>query len=208
MISHRLACLLVLGAATAAVTLAPRDASAQIMTVASRQLSSHSWMARECSDLACIRDMIQNEFSLTFVPVGANADMFARADAFVASNDLSAFVSDCPACKVSSRPFFIPPGLLFQLTNQHGGPPAVAVNGKSHAGGSAGDESNGVVTGSVSVVDLITPNGGAGAPGSMATLTTGGAADVTTNPEPATLALMATGLFGLIPVVARRRRSH
>ena len=31
-------------------------------------------------------------------------------------------------------------------------------------------------------------------------------ADVTTTPEPATVALMATGLLGLIPVIRRRRR--
>lgn len=41
-------------------------------------------------------------------------------------------------------------------------------------------------------------------------LTTGGVAtnDVTTTPEPATVALMATGMVGLVPLVRRRRKKN
>lgn len=199
MTSHRLASLLVLGVGAATVAFNPRTVRAQIMTVAATELSSRAWLGNACSDVACLRNMIAQNFSLTFVPVGASAELFRRAKAFVPSTDLSAFASDCQACKVDSRPFMIPPGLLFQLMSGQGGA------GKSHADADHDDDSKGspgagpVSAGGASAATL-------GAAQARSFANAAAVTEVTSNPEPSTIALMATGLVGLVPVLRRKRR--
>jgi hypothetical protein len=215
MTPHRFVSLLALGVTATSATLSPRPTSAQVIIVAATQLSNHAWLKSDCADMTCIRNAVQNSFTLTFVPVGASADLFERAEAFVASADLAAFMADCPACKVNNRPFMIPPGLLFQLAKDHGNGTMDSRNGKSKLTGSADDGDNDAVVaiggGSVSIV--MPAVGGAGASNSAGVVGKAAAlasapVDVTTNPEPATLVLMATGLFGLVPLLRRKRRDR
>lgn len=209
--SERVAFLLVVGVASVA-TLAPRSVSAQMVS-ATTQLNSRAWLKNECSNVSCMRSVIQNNVALSFVPVGATADLFARAEAFVASTDLSAFIDDCSQCKDTDRPFVVPPGLAFKLALGNGLPGGNS--GKSQSSGSGDDDSDDGV-GASNIPVMVPANGGLGGSNS-ATVGGNGASpallgaapvEVTTNPEPATIALMATGLIGLVPVIRRRRRSR
>jgi hypothetical protein len=213
MTPHRFVSLVALGVTATSATLSPRPTSAQVIIVAATQLSNHAWLKSDCADMTCIRNAVQNSFTLTFVPVGASADLFERAEAFVASADLAAFMADCPACKVNNRPFMIPPGLLFQLAKDHGNGTMDSQNGKSTGSADDGDNDAVVAIGGGSVSIVMPAVGGAGASNSAGVVGKAAAlasapVDVTTNPEPATLVLMATGLFGLVPLLRRKRRDR
>jgi len=217
MTPHRRSSSLVL-CAIAAVILSPRPASAQMISVSATQLSSHAWLENECADIACFKISLQNSFALSVVPADARAELFERANAFVGSADLGAFLAACPACTVTSRPFMIPPGLLFQLVDEHGNGSASGAHGNSAVSGSGDEGSNdrgiGNSSGSI-VVPASGATAGAG-PSNAAAVVAGANASalapaevaVTTSPEPATVLLIATGFLGLVPVVRRKRRNR
>ena len=217
MTPHRRSSSLVL-CAIAAVMLSPRPASAQMISVSATQLSSHAWIENECADIACFKISLQNSFALSVVPADARAELFERANAFVGSADLGAFLAACPACTVTSRPFMIPPGLLFQLVNEHGDGSVSGTQGNSAVSGSGDEGSNdrGIGNGGGSIVVPASGTTAGAGPSNAAALVAGGNVAaltpaeiaVTTSPEPATILLIASGFLGLLPAVRRKRRNR
>jgi hypothetical protein len=156
--------------------------------------------AKSCDVLLCAWEELlptTSTFSHSFGPPG-----LLSLDAF----------TDAIGYNASGGPAFIPRGFAFGLTklNGNGGPPGLVVAEAAHNrggnGGSATNPGGGSSSGAggggevaVSVTPSSTP-----ATGSVGTTDTD--VPVTTNPEPATVALFATGLFVLIPVIRRQRR--
>jgi hypothetical protein len=147
-----------------------------------------------------------------FVPVGGQflvGQSFTRA---------GAFSDGCPACKENNRPFFVPPGILMRLSD--------GVAGREFGLGIADGQRDGLADAGALGWDDDAREGNAQAVGSgsrmlpsssAASVQTVGAsviaatplvatAAVTVNPEPSTVLLIATGIFGLVPIIGRRRR--
>jgi len=165
-------------------------------------LGRSSWVSDPCAVAACP----QSNLTVAFVPVGSG---FLLGESFT---NRGAFADGCPACKENSRPFIIPPGILMRMSDGvssrgFGDEFASDENGGSaHGDASAGEEGGG---GSGSqALSSGTATAGTGAAvgtGTSVVYTSSLAATVTVNPEPATLILIATGMFGLVPIIRHRR---
>lgn len=194
--------------ANAAAMLGSHTALAQVATV-----SGNYWSAASCAGKSCA----QSSVTVGFVPVGGEflvGQSFTRA---------GAFSDGCPACKENNRPFFVPPGILMRLSD--------GVAGRGFGLGLAKFQVDGLDEDDVFGNDAHARNGDAGNAGdagdgstmSQAVASSGGASvqaigagvivntplvamAVTVNPEPSTIVLIATGLFGLVPLIGRRRR--
>ena len=194
---------------TMAIALGSLPATAQTVTFS----TTGAFSGGGCTATSCIFD----GFTLSFVPVGSNSYLSGSLV------DLGSFSTQCVSCTPGVIQGF-PSGVTFTLT----------VNQTSPSGGSGSFV--GSVSGSVafnpsfsSLVWLPSPStltlGTAGLVGTYAIVVdnTGNfniepptatqnpnptvvKAFVTTTPEPGTVALMATGMFGLIPVIRRRKR--
>jgi hypothetical protein len=127
--------------------------------------------------------------------------------------------TDCIGCIAIEGSAFSPRGFAFGLAklNGNGGAPGLVVSEAARAaggsngsapspGGPSGAEGVGLEVAS-SVTSSGTPpvTGAAAAAAAAVTATTD--VPVTTNPEPGTVALLATGLLVLVPVIRKQRRA-
>jgi len=160
--------------------------------------------AKSCTVLCSWDDLLPttSTFSGAFTPPG-----------------LLSFASftDCIGCLPSHGALFNPAGLAFGLSKLKGNsdaPGRTISEAARELGGNAGSANNpgaGVsnVRGvglqvATSVTSSVTPGSAIGAAtGDVSTSTD---VPVTTNPEPGTVALLATALFVLVPVIRRQRR--
>jgi hypothetical protein len=198
--------LRVLAASAAATVPASHTALAQIAT-----LSSNSWFGASCAGIACS----QGNVTVGFVPVGGE---FLVGQSFT---NRGAFADGCPACKDNNRPFFVPPGILMRVSD------GVASRQFGLGLGRAEGQAGGVDNDHAASVDDQTRDDDSHTPGTnQGTLSSSGTSSagqilssgviaatplvattaVTINPEPSTVLLIATGLFGLVPIIGRRRR--
>ena len=193
-------------AGAVAAALGSLPAAAQTATFS----TTGSFSGGGCGTTSCTFD----GFTLSFTPVGSNTFLSGSLI------DLGSFNTQCVTCTNGSMQGF-PSGVTFTLT----------INQTSPSAGSGAFV--GSVTGTVafnpsfsSLVWMPSPNTlGIGLANyalvvdntgnfNIAPPTTDAnpnptvvKAFVTVTPEPSTVALMATGMFGLIPVVRRRRRA-
>ena len=192
--------------AGAAVTLGSLTARAQTVTFSTTGVFSGGG----CTATNCAFD----GFTMSFTPVGS--------DTFLSGSlvDLGSFVTQCVSCTLGSMQSF-PSGVLFTLT----------INQTNPSGGTGSFV--GSVSGTVSfnpsfssLVWMPSPNNlNIGLTNYALVLDNTGnfnieapiasqnpnatvvKAFVTTTPEPSSMALMATGIVGLVPVMRRRRRA-
>jgi hypothetical protein len=189
----------------AAVSLGSLPARSQTVTFS----TTGAFSGGGCSTTSCAFD----GFTMSFTPVGSNTFLSGSLV------DLGSFVTQCVSCTLGSIQSF-PSGVLFTLTINQTDP--------SGGTGSFVGSVSGTVSFNPSFSSLIwmpspnnlnigltnyrlvldnTGNFNIEAPTSDANPNpTVVKAFVTVTPEPATLGLMATGMFGLIPIVRRRRR--
>jgi hypothetical protein len=199
--------------AASAVALGALPAAAQTATFST---SGQFAIGGSCSMTACNF----GGFVLTFT---GDASSTAANGSFI---DLGTFSLSCPGCDANTVAT-IDPGSIFTLTINQTSP---SVGSPSFSGSVVGTigynpTSGGLfwtpTTGSISAggvtYSLIETDVGGGTLGiNISTPTTSlnpnttsvkGLLNVTTTPEPSTVALMATGLVSLVPIVRRRRRS-
>jgi PEP-CTERM motif-containing protein len=190
----------------AAVTLGSLPAAAQVVTFS----TTGSFSGGGCTTTSCAFD----GFTMSFSPVGS--------DSFLSGSlvDLGSFVTQCVSCTPGVMQAF-PSGVIFTLT--------VIQTAPSGGTGSFVGSVSGSVAFNPSFSSLIwmpspntlgiglttyrivvdnTGNFNIEAPvGTVNPNATVVKAFVTATPEPSTVALMATGMVGLIPVVRRRRKT-
>jgi len=192
---------------TAALALGAIPAAAQTVTFS----TTGAFSGGGCTTTSCTF----GDFTLSFTPVGSNA-FFSGSLV-----DLGSFTAGCSVASCAETNF--PSGVTFTLTiNQTNPSSGSGAFVGSIAGTLAFDPSFsslvwtptpssltlGTVglTGTYNIVVDNTGNFNIAAPGDQNPNPTVVKAFVTTTPEPATVALMATGMFGLIPVIRRRRK--
>ena len=211
---RNLACAALIGAA--AVSMTPNSSSAQTVTFS----SSGTFSNGSCGGSYCLF----GGYYLSFTGE-SNSTWNQVGNVTLGDFNLVCFYN------CTSQP--IVSGSTFMLTIQQSGP----TSGSGSISGSLGwdsatnslswtpnsgsvtiggvtytlDEGNvGCAHANTDCVDLNTPH----APFSLRStpitddLTPGAGGDVTTTPEPATIALMATGFVGMIPLARRRRRKN
>lgn len=190
----------------AAVTLGSLPARSQTVTFS----TTGAFSGGGCTATSCVFD----GFTMSFTPVGSNTFLSGSLV------DLGSFVTQCVSCTPGSIQNF-PSGVLFTLT----------INQTNPSGGTG--SFLGSVSGTVSfnpsfssLVWMPSPNNlNIGLANYALVLDNTGnfnieapitsqnpnatvvKAFVTTTPEPSTMALMATGIVGLVPVIRRRRRA-
>jgi hypothetical protein len=192
-----------------AAGLASQAASAQIAT-----FTANPWFMPACAGANCAQNV-----SVGFIPIGAT---FVVGVTFT---NPGAFANTCPACKENDRPFMVPPGILMHLMAEK---PAHAHkiralprlpharrgddldkdddNGEDATALSSGAGiSSGVGTGMSSVIG-DGGNSALGGANSVAATSPLLAAQVTVNPEPSTLVLLAGGMLTLVPLIRRKSR--
>jgi hypothetical protein len=195
--------------ASTAVTLGALPLAAQTVTFS----TAGAFSGGGCTTTSCAFD----GFTLSFAPV---ASFSFLSGSLV---DLGSFATQCVSCTPGALQTF-PSGVTFTLTINQSGPSA---GSGAFAGSIAGQLSfdpsfssliwtplpNSLtlgtpgLTGTYALVLDNTGNFNIEAPttGENPNVT-GVKAFVTTTPEPSTVALMATGMLGLVPVVRRRRK--
>ena len=192
-------------AGSALIALGSLPAAAQIVSFS----TTGSFSGGGCTSTSCAFD----GFTLSFTPVGSNS--FFSGSLI----DLGSFNTQCVTCTSASMQNF-PSGVTFTLTINQTAPSSGsgtfvgAVSGTlafnpsfSSLIWTPSPNTLGIGLASYSLVVDNTGNFNIEAPTSDANPNpTVVKAFVTVTPEPATLGLMATGMFGLIPIVRRRRR--
>jgi PEP-CTERM motif-containing protein len=191
--------------AGAAVTLGALPALAQTVTFS----TTGAFSGGGCTTASCAFD----GFTLSFTPVGSNT--FFSGSLI----DLGSFNTQCVSCTNGVIQNF-PSGVVFTLTINQTNPSSGSGNFSGSVSGSLSynpafgnliwmPTSNSLNIGAVNYQLVIdnTGNFNIEAPTPDANPNpTVVKAFVTTTPEPSTVALMATGLLGLIPVMRRRRK--
>lgn len=191
--------------AGAAVALSALPALAQTVTFS----TTGAFSGGGCSTASCAFD----GFTLSFTPVGSNTFMSGSLV------DLGSFNTQCVSCTNGVMQTF-PSGVVFTLTINQTNPSAGAGNFTGSVSGTLSynpafsslvwmPTSSSLNIGAVNYQLVIdnTGNFNIEAPTPDANPNpTVVKAFVTVTPEPSTVALMATGLLGLIPVMRRRRK--
>jgi hypothetical protein len=197
---------------TAALALGSLPAAAQTVT-----FSTTGAFSGACTGTSCAF----GAFTLSFTPVGSNA-FFSGSTV-----DLGSFNTACTGCAAGVAETSFPSGVVFTLTVSQTGPS----NGSNQFAGSAtgtlafdpsfssliwmpapggfniGNAHYQVITDNTGNINVAPPTATGGNPNATvvkAVVTT--ATTTTTTPEPSAVALMATGMFGLIPLARRRRK--
>jgi hypothetical protein len=189
----------------AAVTLGAFPATGQTVTFS----TTGAFTGGGCSTTSCAFD----GFTLSFTPVGSNT-FFSGSLV-----DLGSFNTQCVSCTNGAMQSF-PAGVVFTLTINQTNPSAGSGNFVGSVSGSLAynptfsslvwmPTSSSLNIGAVNY-QLVVDNTGnfnieAPTPDANPNPTVV-KAFVTTTPEPSTVALMATGLIGLVPLMRRRRR--
>jgi hypothetical protein len=194
---------------SAVVALGSLPATAQTVTFS----TTGAFTGGGCTPSTCTFD----GFTMSFVPVGSNTFMSGSLV------DLGSFVTQCVSCTPGALQSF-PAGVVFTLTISQTSPSGGTGNFLGTVSGTVAFNpsfSNLIwvpspstltlgspgLTGAYQIVVDNTGNFNIEAPLSTqnpnATVVK---AFVTTTPEPSTVALMATGFLGLIPMLRRRRR--
>ena len=190
--------------ATAAVALGSLPVAAQTVTFSTTGAFSGN---AACTTTSCTF----GDFTLSFTPVGSASFLSGSLV------DLGSFSAFCSTSSCAETAF--PSGVTFTLTINQTDPSSGNGDFAGTVSGSLAfnpsfsslvwmptSSTLNIGTASYQLVVDNTGNFNIEGPGSTNPNPTVVKAFVTTTPEPSTVALMATGMFGLIPVIRRRRR--
>jgi hypothetical protein len=188
---------------TAALALGSLPAAAQTVAFS----TTGAFSGGGCTAVSCTF----GSFTLSFTPVGSNTFLSGSLV------DLGSFTTSCSLSTCGMTSF--PAGVTFTLTINQTIPSAGNNNFAGSVSGSLAfnpsfssliwtPAPNNLGIGAVNYALVVdnTGNFNIEAPGAQNPNETVVKAFVTTTPEPSTVALMATGMFGLIPVIRRRRK--